>query len=391
MSTKYFYKKLPYVENFSDTTSERLYKDVPLDWFIVVTDIANSTYEIEEGRFKDINFVTAATTTALINIDKRNDFPFVYGGDGVSMLFHTEYLEIVKSVLLDIQKFAKQKFDLELRTGIVPVIDVMQAKRKVKLLKLKVANQYFQSLSTGGGLAYAEYLVKADPQYTFTVKNPKCSADFSGLECVWETVPAKSDEIVSLLVQASGTYAEQAATYDAVMNAVHEIYGDRHARFPLSRSIVSTGLSLEKISLYSKLEAYQRKQSEAVQVIHLIIKELTKLPRRYIRILKRLLNRSDSQEFYTVDSEKFDDMIRMVISGTREQRHQMEELLQEYYKEGKLVYGLHTSKKAYISCFIFSRKGRQVYFIDGYDGGYTHAAKELDNRLKWQTVKAIGF
>jgi len=81
------------------------------------------------------------------------------------------------------------------------------------------------------------------------------------------------------------------------------------------------------------------------------------------------------------DYRKFDDMLRMVISGNGWQRKKLTAYLENNYREGKLVYGLHVADRALMTCLVFERSGRQVHFIDGADGGYTLAAKDMKQRM----------
>ncbi len=77
---------------------------------------------------------------------------------------------------------------------------------------------------------------------------------------------------------------------------------------------------------------------------------------------------------------KFDDMLRMVIAGDALQREKLTDYLERKYRSGKLVYGLHVSDRALLSCLVFDLSGRQVHFFDGADGGYALAAKEMKAR-----------
>jgi Protein of unknown function (DUF3095) len=45
------------------------------------------------------------------------------------------------------------------------------------------------------------------------------------------------------------------------------------------------------------------------------------------------------------DYRKFDNMLRMVISGDRSQREKLTGYLEKNYREGKLVYGLHVADR----------------------------------------------
>jgi hypothetical protein len=82
------------------------------------------------------------------------------------------------------------------------------------------------------------------------------------------------------------------------------------------------------------------------------------------------------------DYKKFDDMLRMIIDGNEAQRKNLNRYLEKNYKRGKLVYGLHVSDRALMTCLVFERNGRQVHFIDGADGGYAVAAKGMKRRIK---------
>src|SRR5690606_29770048 len=105
---------------------------------VVITDIKGSTMAIEEGRYKEVNFLAACSTTAILNIDKFVDFPFVFGGDGATILMPEAYLQRATDVLIDTQNFAREFLGMDLRIGIVPVIDILRNKQKIKVAKLKL-------------------------------------------------------------------------------------------------------------------------------------------------------------------------------------------------------------------------------------------------------------
>jgi nucleoid-associated protein YejK len=72
----------------------------------------------------------------------------------------------------------------------------------------------------------------------------------------------------------------------------------------------------------------------------------------------------------------------MVISTKRNQTKELEKYLEEEYQNKNLVYGIHKSDSALMTCLIFQRHGKHIHFIDSSNGGYALAAKELKNRLK---------
>ena len=83
----------------------------------------------------------------------------------------------------------------------------------------------------------------------------------------------------------------------------------------------------------------------------------------------------------TSDYKKFDDMLRMVLSGSEQQRQQLQQRLAQLYAKGNIVYGLHVSDRALMTCLVMDRFGQQVHFLDGADGGYTRAATMMKQQL----------
>ncbi len=390
MSTKYFYKDLPYLENILESTDLSLYKDVPIDWHVVVTDIKGSTVAIEEGRFKEVNFVSAATITAVLNIDKYTDLPFTFGGDGGTILIPPEFVNKVKSVLADTQRFCRREFGFHLRTAIIPVIDILREKRTIKVLKLKVASNYYQAIFNGEGLHYAEYLAKKDPKYSVVVKNIPFRANFSGIECIWQNIPSKSEEVVSLLIKPLVKDEYQKQVYNNVLRAIREIYGEREVRFPVSQDSIRIKTNLTKINLEARILAYQYNQSRSLLALQIFAKNLFSGLVYKLNLLIKIITFKPKKKIIidAVDSEKLDDMLRMVITGTKAQRYKLRSYLEDKYRKGYLAYGIYVSDSVELTCVIFSRKGKQVYFMDGSNGGYSYAAKELKNKIKWYQWKA---
>ena len=161
MSTEKFYLELPTLERFIDITEPRYFKSFPHDWYIIVTDIVGSTKAVEAGRYKEVNLIGACSIIAVLNVAGDLEIPFVFGGDGASLVIPPSLLFKTKQVLLATQRMAKKEFNLNLRIGAVPVADVIAAQYKVKIAKLRVSENYSQGIFIGGGLTYATELIKA--------------------------------------------------------------------------------------------------------------------------------------------------------------------------------------------------------------------------------------
>jgi hypothetical protein len=82
------------------------------------------------------------------------------------------------------------------------------------------------------------------------------------------------------------------------------------------------------------------------------------------------------------DFRKFDGMWRMVLDGSEAQYRALQEYLDERHRAGRLVYGMHRSREALLTCIVFSYNGNHVHFVDGSDGGYAIAARGLKAQLR---------
>ncbi len=117
MNSENFYSELRLLDNFLDITDLRNFVDVPDDWYIIVTDIRGSTKAIEAGKYKEVNLLGACSIVAVLNVAGKTEIPFVFGGDGASLLMGPSLLPAAKIALLATQQIAKTQFDMDLRVG----------------------------------------------------------------------------------------------------------------------------------------------------------------------------------------------------------------------------------------------------------------------------------
>ncbi|MBD1863601.1 MULTISPECIES: DUF3095 domain-containing protein [Trichocoleus] len=388
MSTEQFYAKLPRLKEFIEITQPHNFVDLPHDWHVVITDIVGSTQAIEAGRYKDVNLLGACSIVAVLNVAKSDEIPFVFGGDGASILIPPALLEQTKQALLATQQAAKTRFDLDLRVGLVPVTDVLAAGFEIKVAKLQVSENYSQGIFTGGGLTCATEMVKQDiPNNPYQLKpsTQPLQPDFSGLECRWQDIPNQRGEVLSILVLAMGSKKEQYLTYRTVIQKIQEIFGEDADLHPVAAK--SLQLSFQHSNLLPEAKARATSQAWLPQQMYLLKEKLENFLGRSFMKFETKVGDVDWGAYKQIvtaatDYRKFDDMLRMVIAGTADQREQLNSYLEAQYKAGKLVHGIHLSDRALMTCLVFERNGQQVHFIDGADGGYALAAKAMKARLQ---------
>ena len=388
MNSENFYSELPLLNNFRDITDLGNFVDVPDDWYIIVTDIRGSTKAIEAGKYKEVNLLGACSIVAVLNIAGKIEIPFVFGGDGASMLMGPQLLPAAKIALLATQQMAKNEFDMDLRVGAVPVKVAVAANYPVKIAKFKVSDNYSQAVFIGGGLTRAAELIK-DPVagniYTFKNNGIAATADFSGLECRWQDIPSKYGEIVTLLVMVREDFGQQNhQLYRNILEKIEYIYGKEDSLNPIYSQNLKLTLNSAKLIKETLVRASNCSWLDRQMYLSKI-----QLETALGSLLMNLKVKTEELDWgvykdiaiAATDYRKFDDMLRMVISGNGWQRSKLTEYLEQNYREGKLVYGLHVTNRALMTCLVFERSGQQVHFIDGADGGYALAAKDMKQRM----------
>ena len=81
------------------------------------------------------------------------------------------------------------------------------------------------------------------------------------------------------------------------------------------------------------------------------------------------------------DYRRFDDTLRILLDCNKSQADEINSMLAQRARRGELNYGLHRSDSALMTCLVFNlHKGEHIHFVDGSDGGFTSAAKNLKAR-----------
>ncbi len=382
-----FYAALPDFADFAEFADPAHYRPAPADWHVVVTDIEGSTRAIEEGRYKDVNMLAAAGIVGVLNAAGGAEIPFVFGGDGATLVTPPEAEAAVRRALAALAHLARTAFELKLRVGMVPVGDLAHQGRPVNVARFAISPGNHLALFTGGGVELAAALIKSDRGSAYRLPEaPDASdgLDLSGLSCRWEPLRARNGVIVSLLVQATdASPAAVAAAYRTAMEGVVGIIGATpDAGNPVSEANLTfrwppSGLRLEAQTLTAgaptrairlRLHAESLLQWLAV---HLNLSAGAFNARRYKAELR--LN---------ADYRRFDDTLRMVVDCAPEQADRIERFLQERRENGGIAYGTHRSESALMTCLVFSlQSSGHIHFIDGSDGGFTLASRQLKAQL----------
>ncbi len=383
MADDTFYTRLPVLEDFAEVAHPEHYTPVPDDWLVAVGDVRDSTGAIDEGSYKEVNMVGASTIAAVLNAIGHRSIPYVFAGDGAALCVPGAHEDVVSQALGGVRRMADDEFGFRLDVGLVPVADLVDAGHTVMVARYRLSDTIEQAVFMGSGLYVAEEEVKAEPDGPYGVPaSVDGPADFSGLECRWDQVPSHRDEIVALLVHATGDSLQDSAhIYDDVIAKIRDIYGGN------SRPVLHGQLRMTFAP--SSLSTEQRVRTHGTNLLNRVLYWPKLWLQNALGVLFMAAEWTTSKTQWgnykedlaaQTDYRKMDGTLRQVLAGTVEQRAALEAYLQEQYEAGTLVYGLDASDAAMITCLVFQYEKEHVHFVDGADGGYAHAARDLKER-----------
>lgn len=384
-----FYHELTVLDSFGEAIETRHHQQLPPSWWIVIADVVGSTRAIEAGAYKKVNTVGVACIAAVVNVDRGIDIPFVFGGDGATFAVPEPMRERVMAALREAQRLARENFDLGLRVGLVRVGDLLEQGHWVRLARVRLSANVVQPTFSGRGWEEAERWVK-DPLARGVLRveeeNGPRDGSFEGFECRWQAVPSFHDHKLALLVAAVSNDAEaNLDSYREVSHAIQRIYGDVALYHPLRADRMRLSFNPRQLAhewrvrssqlgVWSRIAYFARMLLLNLAGVWLFARRLDTQAVRWTRYKADMVENSDFR--------KFDGMLRMVIDGSEAQYRQLQDFLESRHRAGRLVYGLHKSGEALLTCIVFSYNGNHVHFVDGSEGGYALAARGLKQQLK---------
>jgi hypothetical protein len=369
--SKGFFANLEPLRDYNLMVENKFYQDLPLDWVVVLTDVKGSTKAIEAGRYKEVNMVGVSCIIAVQNALGELAFPFIFGGDGATLAVPKSEIRVVKEALSHTRAVARQQFGLELRIAIIEAAKIIETGAQLKVAKLQVSEFQSLALVRGDGWTLAESWMKDGDG--FTLPDSQASmGDTEGLECRWNPIPARKDEILALIIQAreGGEGAQQ-------------IYRDilKELLAPDMKPITLSSLKMKWPPKFLVQEARMRVQNVRGRLAYLAKTLLVSMIHVAVLAWRGDKNLTDPIPYLrelteNTDYVKFDECLRMIIDVSNEQKRKLLAKLEAHYQKGEIYYGYHADKNALMTCYIQGPQ-KHIHFVDGGGGGYAMAAKVL--------------
>lgn len=383
-----FYADLAAMPSFDVAMDTLTHVDLPDDWWIVIADVVNSTEAIAQGAYKKVNTVGVACIAAIANIDRNLSLPFIFGGDGATFAIPDSLRQAVIVALRGTQRLARDSFGLGLRAGLVRVSDLRRDDFWVKVARVALSPLVSQAMFSGRGWEEAERRVKSGKDSGAVMVDPDAGpaeASFEGFECRWQNIPSFRDHKLSVIVVAmSPEPAINQATYQRVLRVIAEVFGDLGAH----HSLRADQLKLSFAPMTFAGETMVRVQGGWWQKMRYMLSMLLEniagwwIFRRGGDTPRVPWSRYRDDLVNNTDYRKFDGALRMVVDASATQTRELQARLTTEQTAGMLVWGIHQSSEALITCLIESHAGKHIHFVDGSDGGYALAAKQMKAQLR---------
>jgi len=370
------YARLPIFEGFANIVDPAIYRPLPDDWVVGLTDVVDSTEAIEAGRYKAVNTAGASIIAAVTNALEGRKFPYVFGGDGASFVVSGNDATLAREALAATAAWVRDDLDLELRASLVPVSAIAAQSLSVSVARFAPSKNVSYAMFSGGGLAWAERAMKAG-QFAVAAAPAGTRPDLSGMSCRWNDIPASNGIILSVLV----TPVKHGDP--AFRRLVEELVADLESSSEVARPVPAGAPPLGWPPRGADLEARATRktgQSLFVRRCHVLFETLIAF------VVMRLNLRIGGFDPVTYrrqvvensDFRKYDDNLRMTLDCTPALADALEQRLVRAEADHIARFGLHRQPTAIMTCIVPSiADSDHVHFIDGAAGGYALAARRL--------------
>ena len=452
------YWTLTKFRNFRELVRSQHYRKLPSDWWVLVADIQGSTLAIEQGRYRDVNTAGAmcisVVRNALLKQAKEeadvshegcpsvNDiFPYVFGGDGASLVVRPHEKVVAVAALLGLKRLIRCNYALYLRVGAVSVGQLEDGGVTVEVARYEVTKGLCIALFRGGGLSMADAIVKGGQEefdqedmeemeewsddddtyfelteagsiFTYPSASSLSSSvastepNLDGLSCRWNKIPNQRGCVLTLLVMANPDLSidTQNKLYEKVLNRLEYILtpevlsnddetdedklGEHN---PVNVELATYKTASEMIHDEQRMHFSYWSLAWIMRAVEIILCHIL----FYWRILQRAI--IDAPAYIKgmrthADHRKYDDMIRMVLDCTPAQANRVEQFLLSMHNKGRQVfYGTLVSRHSLMTCLLEdTAQGKHIHFVDGDNGGYALAAKQLKGQLGKYTMQKRG-
>lgn len=374
--TANFTRTLPVGNEFRTVLDEKLYRPAPDDWLIATSDVVGSRKAIAAGRYKAVNMAGVAIISALMNALDTQNLPYIFGGDGAAIICSPADRQIVAETMAKTVAWVREDLGLELRAALVPVSVVRAEGYDVLVQATRVSEAVNNYAFRGGGLSYAERLMKAG-QYAVPAASTGSRPDLTGLSCRWSPIKPQRGKIVSIIIEpGEGRDGGFPAIAEKLLNLVGmQMPGGGS---PMPKEGPTGAWPPEGLEMEAR--ATRGDRPLAMRRAGLYLWTLIAWVIFTLGINVGSFNARHYREFTSLNTDyrKFQDGLRVTVSLGDSELTRLTEFLEGERGAKNLRYGLCVQDSAILTCYVPSvTSDSHFHFLDGAGGGYAQAAENM--------------
>lgn len=375
-ATAEFTRSLPVGGEFRTVLDDALYRPAPDDWLIAVSDVVGSRKAIAAGQYKAVNMAGVAVISALMNALDTQSLPYIFGGDGASIICAPADRDVVAETMARTVTWVKEDLGLTLRAALVPVSAVRAEGYEVLVQATRVSEAVTNYAFRGGGLSRAEALMKAG-EYAVPPAPSGSRPDLTGLSCRWSPIKPEHGKIVSIIIEPG---EGRAAGFPEIAEKLLDLAGMRLPRGGSPMPAAGPTGRWPPEGLEMEARATRGTRSLAARRAGLYLWTFFSWFIMTFNIRIGSFRASHYKEFTSLNTDyrKFQDGLRITVSLGDAELGRLTEFLEDERKAKNLRYGLCVQDSAILTCYVPSvTSDSHFHFLDGAGGGYAQAAENM--------------
>ena len=374
--TAEFTRSLPVGSEFRAVLDDDLYRPVPDDWLIAVSDVVGSRKAIAAGQYKAVNMAGVAVISALMNALDTQTLPYIFGGDGAAIICSPADRNVVADTMARTVTWVKDDLGLTLRAALVPVSVVRAEGFDVLVQATRVSEAVNNYAFRGGGLSRAEALMKAG-EYAIPPAPPGSRPDLTGLSCRWSPVKPENGKIVSIIIEAGKGKEDR---FPQIAQKLLDLAGMQLPRggSPMPEAGPTGRWPPEGLEFEAR--ATRGERSLAARRAGLYVWTFVSWLILTLGINVGSFNARHYREFTSLNTDyrKFQDGLRVTVSLGDTELKRLTEFLESERVAKNLRYGFSVQDSAILTCYVPSvTSDSHFHFLDGAGGGYAQAAENM--------------
>lgn len=371
--TAEFTRSLPVAGEFRSVLEDDFYRPVPDDWLIAVSDVVGSRKAIAAGQYKAVNMAGVAVISALMNALDTQTLPYIFGGDGASIICSPADRDVVAETMAKTVTWVKEDLGLTLRAALVPVSAVRAQGYDVLVQATRVSAAINNYAFRGGGLSRAEALMKAG-EYAVPPAPSGSRPDLTGMSCRWSPIKPDHGKIVSIIIEPG---EGRAGEFAGIAQKLLDLVGPRGGS-PMPAAGPTGTWPPEGLELEARATRGERPLALRRAGLYLWTFLSWFIMRFNVRIGTFSARHYKQFTSLNTDYRKFQDGLRITVSLGDAELGKLTEFLEDERKAKNLRYGLCVQDSAILTCYVPSvTSDAHFHFLDGADGGYARAAENM--------------